>query len=148
MELLIRRMRQEDLDEAAALEAANFSRPWKREDFAVSLDMKERIYSVACLEGKVVALAGLICSAPDAELVNVSVDSTLRGQGIAAALLKYLFDEAAACGISDIVLEVRSKNTPAIKLYEKLGFKQEGFIRRFYTDPLDDGLIYWLRKDS
>ena len=148
MDLTLRRMERADLDEVAALEAAAFSRPWMRSDFEKSLEMEERIYCVACAGEKVVAVAGLICSAPEAELMNVSVDSGFRKQGIAEKLLRFLFEEGKGSGITDIVLEVRKNNIPAIGLYEKLGFKREGLIKNCYTDPVEDGLVYWLRKDS
>ncbi len=148
MEAVFRRMEPADLDEVAALEAANFSRPWRREDFEASLEMQERIYCVALDGDKVAGVAGLICSAPEAELMNVSVDASLRRCGIAAKLLKFLFEEGAKAGVRDIVLEVRRGNTAAIKLYEKLGFKEEGLIKNCYSDPVEDGLVYWLRKES
>ena len=147
-EVTFRRMERADLDQVAALEAANFSRPWLKEDFEKTLDMQERIYIVGCMEGKVVAVAGLICSIPEAELMNVSVDDDHRRLGIAQGLLEKLFEEGAAAGVTDIVLEVRAGNTPAKSLYEKLGFKEEGVIRNCYTHPVEDGLVYWLRKDS
>lgn len=147
-ELIFRRMERADLDEVAALEAANFSRPWLKEDFEKSLEMPERIYIVGCVDKRVVAVAGLICSIPEAELMNVSVDNRYRRLGIAQDLLKKLFEEGTAAGVTDIVLEVRAGNMPAKSLYEKLGFKEEGLIRKCYTDPVEDGLVYWLRKDS
>ena len=148
MEAEFRRMKPEDLDEVAALEAANVSRPWLREDFKRSLNMQERIYCVARAGDKVIGVAGLICSKPEAELMNVSVDASVRRCGIAQALLEFLFEEGAKAGIRDIVLEVRKGHTAAIKLYEKLGFREEGLIRNCYSDPVEDGLVYWLRKDS
>jgi ribosomal-protein-alanine N-acetyltransferase len=148
MDLILRRMKSADLDEVAALEAAAFSRPWMRSDFEKSLGMEERIYCVACAGERVVAVAGLICSVPEAELMNVSVDTKFRKQGIAERLLRFLFEQGEGAGVTDIVLEVRKNNIPAIGLYEKLGFRQEGLIKNCYTDPVEDGLVYWLRKDS
>ena len=40
-----------------------------------------------------------------------------------------------------ITLEVRKSNTPAIKLYEKAGFKNVGIRPRFYTAPDEDAVI-------
>ena len=41
---------------------------------------------------------------------------------------------------SSITLEVNTKNIPAIKLYEKFGFKNVG-IRKKYYNGLDDAVI-------
>ena len=148
MAVIYRRMCAADLDAVTALEAAAFSRPWLREDFEKCLEMPERIYCVAEADGAVAGVAGLICSPPEAELLNVSMDSSLRRRGIAEGLLKALIAEGEKAGIEAVVLEVRAGNEPAKALYEKLGFKEEGLIRKCYTDPVEDGLVYWYRKES
>lgn len=148
MGIIYRRMKEEDLDEVAALEAANFSRPWLKEDFEKCLSMPERIYYVAEEDGRVAGVSGLICSPPEAELMNVSVDVSRRRNGIAEGMLNALIAEGCKCGIEAIVLEVRAGNVPAKTLYEKLGFKEEGLIKKCYSDPVEDGLVYWYRKDS
>ena len=148
MALISRRMRKADLDAVAALEAAAFSRPWLKEDFEKCLEMEERIYFVAEDDGVTVGVAGLICSPPEAELLNVSVDVARRRRGIAEGLLKSLMAEGEKSGIDAVVLEVRESNKPARTLYEKLGFKEEGRIKKCYSDPTEDGLVYWYRKES
>jgi ribosomal-protein-alanine N-acetyltransferase len=40
---------------------------------------------------------------------------------------------------------VRLSNTPAIRLYESLGFKGEGVRPGFYERPVEDALIMWKR---
>lgn len=148
MSLIFRRMREADLDAVAALEAAAFSRPWHREDFEKCLEMEERIYYVAEEDGVVAGVAGLICSPPEAELMNVSVDTARRRRGIAEGLLKALIAGGEESGIEAVVLEVRESNKPARTLYEKLGFKEDGRIKKCYSDPTEDGLVYWYRKES
>lgn len=44
-------------------------------------------------------------------------------------------------GASFLSLEVRSKNEPAVKLYESEGFEVEGIRRRYYSDPEDDAFL-------
>ena len=148
MGIIYRRMKEDDLDAVAALEAANFSRPWLKEDFEKCLIMNERIYYVAEEDGRIIGVAGLICSPPEAELLNVSVDASHRRKGIAEGMLGDLIEAGEKNGIEAIVLEVRSGNTAAKALYEKLGFKEEGLIKKCYSDPVEDGLVYWYRKDS
>ena len=148
MGIIYRRMNAGDIEAVAALEAANFSRPWLKEDFEKCLIMDERIYYVAEEDGHIAGVAGLICSPPEAELMNVSVDASCRRNGIAQGLLGALIGEGAKSGIEAIVLEVRAGNIPAKSLYEKLGFKEEGVIKNCYSDPVEDALVYWYRKDS
>ena len=42
-------------------------------------------------------------------------------------------------------LEVRASNSPAIALYESLGFQQVGLRKNYYRKPKEDALI--LRKE-
>jgi len=51
----------------------------------------------------------------------------LRGQGIGSALLARAIEWARATGLAKLSLEVWPHNAPAIALYEKFGFAQEGY---------------------
>ncbi|MBQ7425005.1 MAG: GNAT family N-acetyltransferase, partial [Lachnospiraceae bacterium] len=84
----------------------------------------------------------------DGEITNVSVSGDVRRQGVAYKMLRQLLERGAGIGIQDFTLEVRATNTPAVRLYEKLGFKSEGRRPGFYDEPKDDAVIYWKRKDS
>lgn len=54
-----------------------------------------------------------------------------RGQGIGSQLLKAVLDQAKKFGLEKIELNVYSSNAPAIALYKKLGFEQEGLIKKY-----------------
>ena len=43
-----------------------------------------------------------------------------------------------------VLLEVRESNTPARRLYEKLGFALEGRRPGYYQDPGEDALLFRL----
>ena len=66
---------------------------------------------------------------------------------IAAALMEALLKFGRErYGITAFTLEVRSQNTPARKLYEKLGFVSKGVRRGFYDKPKDDAVILWKER--
>ena len=144
-ELLIREMKEEDLRAVSELEAENFSHPWRYEDFKEAASKPHYLYRVAETDGEIAAVAGLIISFDDAELVNVSVKSDHRRRGIAVTLLTELFRAGRERGVKDFLLEVRSSNEAAIALYEKLGFVREGISPGFYRDPKEDALLYHLK---
>ena len=48
-----------------------------------------------------------------------------------------------ALGAEVIFLEVRSRNVPAVSLYESLGYKKIGTRPKYYID--DDAVIFELR---
>ena len=56
-----------------------------------------------------------------------------------------MLGEALAEGITDVTLEVRVSNEPAIALYRSFGFEEAGIRKRYYGDG-EDALIMWLRK--
>ena len=145
--IVYRPMQENDLDTVTALEAAAFSKPWQRKDFADALNSPNYLYYVAEQDGQVIANAGLIMSIDEADLTNVTTAEACRGRGIAKMLLENLMQAAKERGIVAFTLEVRAGNAAAIALYEKLGFVCEGRRKNFYTAPAEDALIYWLREN-
>lgn len=61
--------------------------------------------------------------------LGVGVLAPFRGQGIGEALMRAALEKARSRGLTRIELTVREQNKPAIALYEKLGFQQEGLHR-------------------
>lgn len=65
-----------------------------------------------------------------------------RGQGLGGRLMQSAIDAAWARGLSRIELSVRTDNTRAARLYERLGFEHEGIKRRAC---LVDGVYHDIR---
>lgn len=70
---------------------------------------------------------------------GISVLKEFWGNGVAEAVISSLIDWAKEHGIRKIDLQVRDDNEGAIRLYKKLGFKEEGHISRKF---LIDGEFY------
>jgi ribosomal-protein-alanine N-acetyltransferase len=137
----IRAMRDKDVPPVAALEAENFSMPWSGQAFADVLHREDVIFLVACEGERILGYVGVYCSLDEGEITNVCVAGTVRRQGIANLLLTQLFGRLQARGILRVFLEVRVSNTPAIRLYEKLGFSVAGTRRDFYENPREDAYV-------
>ena len=58
-------------------------------------------------------------------------------------MLKTIVDECYKNMAKYITLEVRVGNKPAIRLYEKYGFKSLGTRKGYYQDNNEDALIMW-----
>ena len=71
-------------------------------------------------------------------VIDVLVNEEYRRTGIATLLLKAAINDFKGKKLK-MMLEVRSKNEPAIKLYEKLGFRVVYTRKNYYKD--DDALI-------
>ncbi|MFA4834989.1 MAG: GNAT family protein [Dehalococcoidia bacterium] len=66
----------------------------------------------------------------NATLSRVAVKPSVRGQGLTNSMLSLVIDEAFAIpGVLRVELNVYDWNTPAIKVYERLGFVREGLRR-------------------
>ena len=72
--------------------------------------------------------------------MNIVVKKSHRRKGIGQKLLENLIELSKQTGLNYIDLEVNSKNEPAIKLYEKLDFKQIGTRKKYYNN-IDDAII-------
>lgn len=91
------------------------------------------------IEGKPVGMANLYLQ-PFEKLKHqtlfvICVHPEMRGKGIGGALLHYLIDLAREkFKIELLHLEVYEGN-PAIRLYERLGFKEYGRHKKFLKEP-------------
>jgi RimJ/RimL family protein N-acetyltransferase len=74
-----------------------------------------------------------------------------RGKGIGAALLHEALTWARTSGVEKVMLDVYASNLPAIALYQRFGFSEEGRLRRHAKKPggFEDELIMaqWLVPD-
>lgn len=73
--------------------------------------------------------------------LGMSVRADARGQGIGKALLEDALAWVEDAGFTRLELQVYARNQPAISLYEKAGFVQEGRRRAFIKEGetfLDD----------
>ncbi len=140
-DILIRKMRSDDIAHAAALELRNFSEPWSERGFLDALLQERNLFLAAqSTDGRIVGYCGLYAAADEGEITNVAVDEPFRRRGIADSLLRMMKDQARAAGIRMIFLEVRCSNDAAVRLYEKAGFVTCGIRRGFYRKPAEDAL--------
>lgn len=76
----------------------------------------------------------------EGELYQIGVLPEYRRQGIAQRLLAELHEKMRQRGAVCCFLEVRSRNSGAIALYEKSGYSRISVRRGYYDD--DDAVIY------
>lgn len=62
----------------------------------------------------------------------LAVSSTHRNAGIATSLVKQAIDAMIERNADEVVLETEEDNTPAMKLYERLGFMRSKKLHRYY----------------
>lgn len=80
--------------------------------------------------------------APEWELENIVVALAARRTGVGKQLLEALLTAARETQSEGVFLEVRESNVAARGLYEKLGFVQTARRKSYYTNPLEDAILY------
>jgi ribosomal-protein-alanine N-acetyltransferase len=78
------------------------------------------------------------------ELENIVVDPQILRKGIGSRLLGALLEAARRADSKAVFLEVRESNHPARFLYEKAGFGEIGRRKSYYSNPLEDAILYRL----
>ncbi len=70
-------------------------------------------------------------------VIAIAVHPDFRGRGIGKRLMETVLQEFKKLGVKKVYLEVRVNNLPALRLYEKLGFKIVEYIPSYYRDGED-----------
>ena len=70
------------------------------------------------------------------DLINIAVDEEYHGKNIGTKLIEYALSNTNA---EKMMLEVRESNISAIKLYEKVGFKEINRRKKYYGN--EDAII-------
>lgn len=95
--------------------------------------------------GGVTTILGFLIAlqiSPDWELENIVVDSEFRRKGIGRQLLNVLFAAVREAASGCVFLEVRESNSAARTLYESSGFEVVGRRKSYYSNPLEDAVLY------
>lgn len=145
----LRPMQAADLEAVMAIESRSYDFPWTEGIFRDCL--RVGYYCRVLLIGDAVACYGIMSlGAGEAHILNLCVRPELRCQGYGGLMLNHLLDHARAQRGSMAVLEVRHSNTPALALYEKLGFEKIGTRKDYYPtfDGREDALVLMLKLDG
>ncbi|RWX72983.1 MAG: ribosomal protein S18-alanine N-acetyltransferase [Candidatus Methanosuratincola verstraetei] len=67
-------------------------------------------------------------------VISIAVLEDYRGMGIGQRLMEEGMKNVRESGASEIYLEVRQSNLPAIQLYRKLGFRAVRVLEGYYRD--------------
>lgn len=138
----IRAMTPTDLDEVMTIEEAIYTFPWTRGIFrdCLAVGYPCRVLQV---DGRVQAYAILSVAAGEAHILTLCVSPHVRRRGYGELMLADLLQLARERHAGSIYLEVRPSNQPAIRLYEKTGFKEIGIRPGYYPDQFgrEDAMV-------
>jgi ribosomal-protein-alanine N-acetyltransferase len=137
----------DDIPAVLALEkqadtAAHWSPKQYAEIFAHSAP--QRLFLLAEVSAAILGFLIARSAVAEWELENIVVAATARKRGLGARLASDFLARAKQLNASSVFLEVRESNVPARALYEKLGFVENGRRRSYYSQPLEDAILYLL----
>lgn len=139
------KMKLEHIPGVLQIEQVSFPTPWSQQAFTYEITNNTFAhYLVALQQDKVIGYAGMWLVLDEAHITNVAVHPEYRGKKLGEALMIKTMRQAVLLGAVRMTLEVRPSNHAARELYKKLGFKEKGLRKRYYTDTNEDAVIMWV----
>lgn len=139
-----------------------FYRPMQEADVRTVLEIERRAYKyhwtegifrdclrvgygcwVMELNGAIIGYGVLSLVVGEAHLLNICIAPEWQGKGYGSQLLEHFMELARERSASQMLLEVRPSNTPALSLYRKRGFNEVGLRKAYYPSEKgrEDALI-------
>lgn len=137
----VRLLEVSDLPAVLAIEQQVMAHPWNDAQLREERATVGGVSLVAESNRQICGFAFFRTCPPESELLRLAVAPDRRGQGIGRALLDHALHALAGQGYATCFLEVRSSNTAARRLYTKAGFIQVGARKKYYSQPVEDGLL-------
>ncbi len=141
MEIDIKPLSEENLEQALALETACFSDPWSKAMLLPEISNLNACFLIALVGKTAAGYGGIYWAADEASIARLCVLPAFRRNHIGKALIEALLRQAKKKGAVKTFLEVRKSNLPAISLYQSVGFSRLGERNRYYPDNLEDAVI-------
>lgn len=140
----VREFRPEDLESVIMINKVCLPENYSPEFFIEHHWENPRIFLVAQVGEKVVGYNmcriefGISNTRRDfakkGHVISIAVLEGYRGIGIGRKLMEEGMKNMSGSGASEIYLEVRQSNLPAIQLYRKLGFRAVRILEGYYRD--------------
>ncbi len=148
--VLYRRMTPDDVEAVHAIEVASFPTPWTLDSFHYEMRENNFAYYVVAEDdnGNIIGFCGMWLVIDSAQITNVAVTETARGQKIGEGLMREAMNIARKHGADVMSLEVRVSNIVAKNLYRKLGFQEGGIRKGYYKDNQEDALVMWVNLNE
>jgi ribosomal-protein-alanine N-acetyltransferase len=137
-EIIIRKTQFSDIDSVLEIEQESIN-SWSYDQFIQELDNKFAIFLVAENKNSIVGYAVAWRVADEIQINSISVKKNFRKQGIGSKLLAEIIKNDTDKVYSRAILEVRNRNTEAIKFYTDNGFIRNGIRKNYYNN--DDAIL-------
>ena len=122
----------------------------RRRRMVEDIEREDAVVLVAEAGGKLAGQLDLRLARYGVADLGMLVAAGWRRQGVGSALMAEAVDRARKAGAHKIALQVWPHNAAALALYERFGFRREGYLTRHYrrrSGELWDAVIMGLRLD-
>ncbi len=142
-EIIIRPMKSADIPRVFEIDKDSAALYWPERSYHFEVEQNEssRPFIAEDEKGQILGFIVFWLIIDEAHLANFAVDSRSRCLGIGWSLLTHGLRACYEGGARVSFLEVRAGNAPAIHLYEKAGYQQEGIRKQYYQDNHEDALL-------
>jgi ribosomal-protein-alanine N-acetyltransferase len=134
-----------DLDRVLAIAASLPTAPqWPRSAYQAALDPEAAPRRIALVAEAAGLVEGFIVASllpPQAELELIAVAAAAQRRGLARWLFQVLAAELRAAQLTEVILEVRAGNQPALDFYQRMGWLVSGRRTRYYQNPEEDAIL-------
>lgn len=124
-------MQEADLPWILALEQRSYDFPWTVKGFENSLEQGLN-YLFYSADGQKLGYCCILPVLDEAHVLNICVAPEHQGKGVASEAFKKILAKLQENHYQMTLLEVRQSNEPALKLYQSLGFHQDGIRKNYY----------------
>ena len=139
--MTFREMLVEDLEQVVDIEQNLFSVPWTKEGFLTYLMKKDTMFFVVEEKERILGYCSMMTVLDEGDILNVAVRSDRQKEGIGQFLVDSMLRMAEMQGIKLVHLKVRQGNETARRLYQRLGFKEDGLRRNYYENPVENAVL-------
>ena len=139
MNIEIKEMTITELNDIKDILTSDFDDFWNYNILKEELKSKNSKYIIAIINREIVGFAGIKIILDESDIMNIVTKKNYRNKGIGSLLLENLITISNNLNLNSITLEVNEENMPAIRLYEKFGFRNLGIRKNYYKDK--NGII-------
>lgn len=126
--LIIRPIRDGEIPIIARVDQAAFAPPWQLSDDDVREAVRAAAYSTVAVSGeRIVGYQASTMYFDGGHLARLAVHPDAQGTGVGAALVADLLRRFARRGISAVTVNTQLSNTRSQRLYERFGFRRNGY---------------------
>ena len=138
----IRAVDREELEEVCRIEKESFADAWSMDNILEFYNNEYDYINILKADKELLGFIIFRIIGAEAEVMRIAVAKKYRHNCLGHILLQDMIAFCIVRYVENVFLEVRKSNIAAIKLYEKSEFIELGIRKDYYSNPVEDAIIY------